>query len=46
MTVDNIITLIFYMHIKKWHMWLPHVNQTVMRTLQAAGYFVVRVNFF
>ena len=27
-------------------MWLPHVNQTVMRTMQSAGYSVVRVNFF
>ena len=40
MTVDNIITLIFYMHYKKWHIWLLHVNQTI----KSAGYFVVRVN--
>ena len=28
---------------KKWHMWLPHVNPTVVKTVQAAGYSLVRV---
>ena len=26
-----------------WHMWLPHVNPTVVKTIQSAGFCLARV---